>query len=150
MDATVLIAHKSLVKEPAMNQVVETPKPTVVCLCGSTRFKSEFEKANKQETLNGKIVLSVGFFGHCEDEPLSVETKTALDQLHLAKIAMADEVLFLNVGGYVGSSTTNELRYALGAGKRIRFLEPDNVPQHCLRLIEYKLDTILEQTNVME
>lgn len=136
LDATVLIAHKSLVKEPSspMPQITNPQKPTVVCLCGSTRFKSEFEQANKQETLKGNIVLSVGFFGHCEDEPLSVETKKALDQLHLAKIAMADEVLILNVGGYIGSSTKNELHFALSAGKHIRFLEPDNVPQHCLGL----------------
>jgi len=30
-------------------------KPIVVCLCGSTRFKDEFVKANLRETLAGKI-----------------------------------------------------------------------------------------------
>lgn len=37
-----------------------TPRPTVVCLCGSTGFYDEFRKANLRETLAGKIVLSIG------------------------------------------------------------------------------------------
>lgn len=35
--------------------------PEVVCLCGSTRFKSEYRTENARLTLGGKIVLSVGF-----------------------------------------------------------------------------------------
>lgn len=55
-------------------------KPTVVCLCGSTRFSEAFRKANLEETLAGKIVLSVG----CDTKSdgalgLSPETKAALD-----------------------------------------------------------------------
>ncbi len=47
-----------------------------------------------------------------------------LDALHLHKIDLADEVLILNVGGYIGSSTTHELAYARRQRKRVRFLEP--------------------------
>jgi hypothetical protein len=52
--------------------------------------------------------------------------KANLDELHLRKIDMADEILVLNVDGYVGESTSNEIRYAHKAGKRIRWLfQPD-------------------------
>ena len=48
--------------------------------------------------------------------------KVMLDALHLKKIDMADEVLILNVAGYIGESTGLELAYAKSKGKVIRFL----------------------------
>jgi len=109
-------------------------KPTIVCLCGSTRFKDAFDEANYQETMAGKIVLSVGFFMHAsgnkhgEGIGATPKQKIALDELHKRKIDLADEVLILNVGGYIGSSTRSELDYAIDAKKVIRFLEPITLP----------------------
>ena len=85
-----------------------------------------FFDAGWQETLAGKIVLSVGVCKHAEHhgaEALGPGVVEALDELHLRKIDMADEVLILNVNGYIGKSTGNELRYAREQGKVIRFLE---------------------------
>lgn len=95
----------------------------IVCLCGSTRFKEAFEEANKRETIKGNIVLSVGWFGHLDAEPMSSEQKEKLDALHLDKIRMADEVIFLNVGGYMGKSTCRELSFAVRLQKKISWLE---------------------------
>ena len=39
----------------------------VITLCGSTRFKDEFLKVQKDLTLKGNIVISVGLFGHSRD-----------------------------------------------------------------------------------
>ena len=102
------------------------PTPIIVCLCGSTRFKDAYIKAMRDETLAGKIVLTVGLFGHEEGLDMSGEIKKMLDELHLRKIDLASEVLFLNVGGYIGESTRRELNYAKIAGKKIRFLEDDD------------------------
>lgn len=101
-------------------------KPVVVCLCGSTKFKQEFIDANFRETMAGKIVLSVGFFGHADSHVYAPteEEKAMLDELHLRKIDLADEVLILNRWGYIGDSTRRELDYATNAGKLVRFLEP--------------------------
>ena len=104
-------------------------RPKVVCLCGSTRFREAFEGANRAETLAGNIVLSVGLFGHHEGLDMAGETKARLDDLHLRKIDLADEVLILNVGGYIGESTRRELEYASGAGRAVRFLEPPSFEQ---------------------
>ena len=38
-------------------------------------------------------------------------------------VDLADEVLILNVGGYIGESTRSELDYAQSHNKIIRFLE---------------------------
>ncbi len=98
-------------------------RPEIVCLCGSTRFKPEFEAAAKDLTLRGKIVLSVGFFGHCEPEFPAPETKSMLDALHLRKIDLADWVLVINPGGYIGESTAREIRYARQMEKQVCYLE---------------------------
>jgi hypothetical protein len=101
----------------------ESQTPKVVCLCGSTRFKSAFEEANRRETLAGRIILSVGVFGHCESEPLRPDVKMELDELHLKKIDFADEILVINVNGYIGESTRREIAYAQAHGKDVRYLE---------------------------
>ena len=106
-------------------------RPRIVCLCGSTRFKDAFVYANLRETLAGKIVLSIGcdtrtdldLFAHLDARERAA-IKARLDELHLRKIDLADEVLVLNVDGYVGESTGRELEYARQHGKAIRYLEP--------------------------
>jgi hypothetical protein len=97
----------------------------IVCLCGSTRFKEAFEKANKDETLKGNVVLSVGMFGHQEGLDMEGEVKQRLDRLHFYKIGLADEVLVLDVDGYIGYSTSNEIRHARSLGKPVRFLSEE-------------------------
>lgn len=54
---------------------------------------------------------------------LTAEDKARLDELHLRKIDLAHEVLFLNVNDYLGESTKRELAYAREHHKVIRFLE---------------------------
>ena len=103
-------------------------KPKVVVLCGSTRFMDAFHDAGWRETLKGNIVLSVGVVttsseGHA-GETLGADTVEMLDELHWRKIDLADEVLVLNVGGYVGYSTQREIEYAEMTEKPIRYLEP--------------------------
>src|SRR5260370_36787972 len=98
--------------------------PTIVCLCGSTRFSEMFRYVNQRETLAGKIVLAPGCFqGDAVLEALP-GMKQRLDELHLHKIALADEILVVNVGGYIGESTRREVAYARHQGKRIRWLGP--------------------------
>ena len=98
-------------------------RPIIVCLCGSTRFSKAFERANYLETLAGRIVLTVGCMTHSDDElKITDEQKRELDELHKRKIDLADEILVLNVDGYIGPSTQSEIDYAYKHGKRIRWL----------------------------
>lgn len=101
--------------------------PTIVCLCGSGRFKQAFEDAEYNETLKGKIVLTIGC--NTKDIARSEELKRhkpMLDELHLRKIDLADEVLILDVDGYVGESTRAEILYAQTCiNKTIRYLSKE-------------------------
>lgn len=100
-------------------------KYKVITLCGSTRFKDEFERINKELTLQGNIVISVGCFGHFGDV-FTDEQKIMLDDIHKSKIDMADEIFVINKNGYIGSSTKSEIEYARIKGKKVRFLEESN------------------------
>ena len=83
-------------------------------------------QAQKQLTLEGNIVISVGLFGHAGDEEVWTEgTKEMLDDMHKRKIDMADAIYVVNVGGYVGESTRSEIEYARRNGKRVEYLEPE-------------------------
>ena len=96
----------------------------VITLCGSTRFKTKCTSFQKRLTLEGCIVISVGLFGHSGDEEVwKPGTKEMLDDMHLRKIDMADEIFVINVGGYIGESTRREIAYAEKTGKKINYLE---------------------------
>lgn len=102
--------------------------PTIITLCGSTRFKDAYYEQNKRLTHEGNIVLSVGDLdqtaaGRNVNVPLDPELKKRLDVLHFRKIDLSDEIFVLNVGGYIGESTRNEIAYAKKTGKVVRFLE---------------------------
>ena len=99
-------------------------KYKVITLCGSTRFKEQFIEIQKQLTLKGNIVISVGLFGHSGDNEVWLkDTKQMLDDMHKRKIDMADEIFVINVNGYIGSSTRSEIEYALKTGKKVSYLE---------------------------
>ena len=99
-------------------------KYKVITLCGSTRFKEEFIKAQKDLTLQGNIIISVGLFGHSGDnEVWTDDTKEMLDDMHKRKIDMADEIFVINVNGYIGESTKSEIEYAKRNGKIVRYLQ---------------------------
>jgi hypothetical protein len=103
-------------------------RPTVVCLCGSTRFMEQMTEANVQLTAAGVVVLAPG----CdmkqphllwEDPDQAEALKARLDLLHRHKIALADEIVVVSdTTGYVGDSTRAEIDLAHHLGKPVRYL----------------------------
>ena len=120
--------------------------PDRVCLCGSARFSEAYRVARMQETLAGRIVLTIGcdlkadedLFGKMSEETKD-RIKAQLDKLHLRKIDMCNQVFVLNVDSYIGESTANEILYAVKYGKVIRFLEdPGTSPlEYALGVLGY-------------
>lgn len=129
----------------------EPKRPTIVTLCGSTRFYEAYQEANFRLTMAGKIVLSVGFYPHTlsaheyiehgERVGITAAEKIALDELHKRKIEMSDQVFVLNVGGYIGESTRGEIEHARKIGKPVYYLENlnewDNRSVHYRRMNGY-------------
>ena len=127
-------------------------KYPVVTLCGSTRFKNEFMQVQKELTLKGNIVISVGLFGHAGDmevwenqeEDSITKTKIMLDDMHKEKIRMAESIYVVNPGGYIGSSTWSEICYAKMLQKRIESLCPIDE-----RVIEEKLKAHIQKAEIL-
>jgi len=95
---------------------------TIICMCGSTRFKQTWIQENARLTGLGFIVLSVGLWGHHERKYPDEETKKKLDELHFRKIDLCDWVWVLDVDGYIGESTQNEINYAKSVGRPVFYL----------------------------
>jgi len=110
------------------HKIIAVPK--IVCFCGSTRFANTFMierwKLEKQGIMTfGINILPNGYFGSENSHGAEKEgVKEILDELHLSKIDLSDEVVILNVGGYIGESTMKELNYAKTKGKFITYFEP--------------------------
>jgi len=100
-------------------------KPTIVCLCGSARFKLAFEEANAEATMQGFIVLAPGVFGHLLGLDLPEERKEALDELHRRKIDLADEVWVVSPTDYAGDSIRSEIEYAKSINKPVLYWPKD-------------------------
>lgn len=109
--------------------------PRIVCLCGSSKWPEIHMEVMMNETLAGRIVVPMGLYGHANfpagareatnDGDEATEVKQLLDRLHFAKIDLSDEILVVNVGGYIGNSTKREIEYAKTRGKGVRWLECD-------------------------
>ena len=105
-------------------------KPKIVCLCGSTRFTDIMLVKQWELTKQGVIVLSwcalpAWYFDGEDKSHLGDQegVKEIVDEGHLRKIDLADEIFVINVNGYIGESTRSEINYAKIHGKPIGYLE---------------------------
>jgi len=102
--------------------------PTIICLCGSTRFSDAYKKAATYETINGHIVLTIHVDPKTDLPDYSRQDKASLrkslDRLHLYQIALADELLVINQDDYIGPSTRRQIAHAAKLGKPIHYLFP--------------------------
>ncbi len=97
----------------------------IITLCGSTRFKEEFEEVNRTLELNDWVVLTVASYYHSENDTSLrrwiERNKRQLDRLHLAKIELSQAIVVIDVDGYIGRSTRAEIRHAKELEKPIYY-----------------------------
>ncbi len=109
-------------------------KVKIVCICGSTRFIEEMAVAAWEMEKQGILVigphlLPANYPGVQRDHQAEAEgVREVLDELHLRKIDLCDEIYVVDPGGYIGTSTKNELEYARKQGKPIRYMVPVHLP----------------------
>lgn len=104
----------------------------VICLCGSTRFTYQMLITQWNFTKQGHVVLSWcalpdDYFS--DDDKFHIgdkeNVKEIVDEVHKRKIDLSDEVFVLNINGYIGESTTSEIKYAMAHGVPVKYLEPE-------------------------
>ena len=81
---------------------------------------AEMHAAHLKLTFQGVIVVAPSE----ADEPPTPEQEAVLDALHLRRIDLADRVLVVNPGGYIGDSTRREITYAQALGKPMSCTDP--------------------------
>lgn len=110
----------------------------IITLCGSTKFKEQYQYWNKALSLRGALVFSVASLGHQPGEELTQQEKATLDVVHLNKICASD-CIFVVTGPrpgkdatpYIGESTQREIMYAQSIGKPVYY---DHQPQDIAKL----------------
>jgi len=106
-----------------MNKVIPKKYP-IITLCGSTKFKEDFIRIQKELTLKGNIVITVGLFGHFGDnEVWEPGVKEMMDYMHKRRILMSDEIYVINKDNYIGESTKSEIEFAKKHNKKITYME---------------------------
>jgi len=102
----------------------------IITLCGSTRFKREYEIVNRELELSDWAVFTVACYYHQEKSPELREwilrNKRKLDSLHLAKIDLPQAIVIIDVGGYIGKSTKSEIQHAKKRNKPIYLWSDDS------------------------
>lgn len=93
-------------------------KYPVVTVCGSMRYWDDMLQLAVHLTVTGHIVIMPFVSDYVGGKPADT-TKAMLDDMHLAKIDMADDVYV--VGEHIGESTRAEIEYAEKHGKSILY-----------------------------
>lgn len=133
-------------------------KPKVIVLCGSSRFVDIMAVcAWILERDEGAIALDLHLLPHwycAENIPDHLAehegVAEAMDRLHLHKIDMADEIFVVNVNHYIGSSTTNEVNYAMSLNKPIRWYTNDHVGEKVNALIDASINAAITEKRITE
>jgi hypothetical protein len=122
-------------------------KPKIVTLCGSSRFCDIMavcawliERDEKAITM-GLHLLPEWYCRNKIPDHLAEHEGVAdeMDELHLRKIDISDEIFVVNYFDYIGSSTTKEVHYATLLNKNIRWFSHDPVGNMVESIIEAAL-----------
>ena len=121
--------------------------PKIVVLCGSSRFCDVMavcawfiERDEKAIALDLHLLPS----WYCKVDSHLAESQgvaEAMDELHLRKIDLADEIFVVNRNDYIGQSTQREIYYAMDHGKKIRWYTSDPIGV----AVEKEIDAALKE-----
>ena len=95
----------------------------IIKLCGSDRFKEEFDFVQKQLEDSGHVVYALSDLGIKTKltELQSRHAKKILNDLGLFKVEMCDAITIINENGYIGADTAIEINRAKKLGKKIYY-----------------------------
>ena len=95
---------------------------STINLIGSTKFESTFRELEEELSLNGYLVFSPLVYNQSGSNPgCGIDTKVILDNEANLKTNKSDIVFVVDVDGYVGSSTKNQIEHAKLLNKPILY-----------------------------
>ena len=100
-------------------------KIKVITICGSMRFSKEMmEIAEELELKDGYAVIQCVY--NVDGQKYEGIDASILDKIHRKKIDISDAIYVVNIDGYIGNSTRNEIEYAKNNGKEVIYHESIN------------------------
>ena len=100
-------------------------KIKVITICGSMRFSKEMMKmAEELELKDGYAVIQCVY--NVDGQKYEGINASILDKIHRKKIDISDAIYVVNIDGYIGNSTRNEIEYAKNNGKEVIYHESIN------------------------
>jgi len=121
-------------------------KPKMITICGSSRFIEHMAVLGwLLEKEEGAIVMGLNYLPHWygadpDHQGEKEGVAEAMDELHLRKIDISDEIFVVDVDRYIGRSTKREIEYAEQQGKVIRLYSCEELG----RKIEHMYDDYLK------
>jgi len=116
--------------------------PKIIVMCGSSKFVdimavAEWLIERDELAITMGLNLLPQWYPDCPPDHLAEHEGCAMemDELHLRKIDIADEIFVVDWDGYIGESTANEIKYAESKGARVRYFSRDIVGQQVCRII---------------
>ena len=127
IDIVGCVSHSDVKSEQEIRK-----KVPIICLCGSTRFTREMLVKQWELTKQGYIVVSWcalpdDYYNGVDKAHIGDQegVKAFVDGIHKRKIDISDEVLVIDINGYIGTSTRSEIYYAIKHGKPVRYLSEE-------------------------
>ena len=92
----------------------------IITVCGSMKFFREMMEISERVELQGNVVLMPIYNpSRPNKDAFTSEEVLILNKMHREKIKLSDAILVVNVNGYIGSSTKNEIEYAKSLNKEV-------------------------------
>ncbi|MBP3702015.1 MAG: hypothetical protein J6I64_08990 [Lachnospiraceae bacterium] len=93
----------------------------IITVCGSYRFQKEMKEITERLALQGNCMITPIELTQPSKDAYSEKERALLAKMHRKKIDLADAILVVNVGGYIGTSTKIEIEYAESQQKEILY-----------------------------
>ncbi len=97
-------------------------KNKIITICGSLRFQEEIINTAIKLELEGYTVL-IPIIPLNNIMSLTNKEKEILGNIHKERIKISDAIYVINVNGYIGSATKNEIAYAKEHNKEIIYYQ---------------------------
>lgn len=94
----------------------------IITLCGSLNFKDKMMEVAENLALDGNCVITP-VYPTKDNYSRTDKQLENLKEAHLKKIELSDAIYVINVNGYIGESTKNEIEYAKSLNKEVMYLE---------------------------
>ncbi|OPY74738.1 MAG: hypothetical protein A4E64_02160 [Syntrophorhabdus sp. PtaU1.Bin058] len=126
----------------------------IIVLCGSSRFVDVMAVCawlleRDEKTMIMGLHLLPQWYPNVPESHIADHEGCAkeMDELHLRKIDLANEIFIVDCAHYIGESTSNEIEYAQSQRKPVRYFSKDPIGEAVIKMIR---EDLIREINLQE